>query len=154
MCTARSRFASSIKGLFSASESSFHSAPSRFEISELCILGFSCAIFLRCPLDHTMKAFIGRFTRSAVEEFDVTEELFEELLFVPPVDVLLLLLLLDPLLLLLLLLLVLLLFGGGTCVCGGEWVFILATEPTKGGGEFKEEDKDVLREVREEWVEW
>ena len=38
----------------------FHSAPSLLEISELCILGFSCAIFRRCPLDQTMNAFMGR----------------------------------------------------------------------------------------------
>lgn len=49
-----------MKGLFSDSLSNFHSAPSRFEISELCILGFSWAIFLRCPLDQTMNAFMGR----------------------------------------------------------------------------------------------
>ncbi|TNN34409.1 hypothetical protein EYF80_055425 [Liparis tanakae] len=61
---ARSRFASSMKGRFSASDITFHSAPSRLLISELCILGFSCAIFLRCPRDHTMNAFIGLFTRS------------------------------------------------------------------------------------------
>ena len=52
--------ASSMKGLLSRSESSFQSAPSRFEISELCIFGFSWAIFLLCPRDHTMKAFMGR----------------------------------------------------------------------------------------------
>ncbi len=53
------RFASSMKGRLSTSVSSFQSAPSRLEISELCILGFSCAIFLRWPRDQTMKAFIG-----------------------------------------------------------------------------------------------
>ena len=53
------RFASSMNGLLSTSVSSFQSAPSRLEISELCILGFSCAIFLRWPRDQTMKAFIG-----------------------------------------------------------------------------------------------
>ncbi len=42
MCSARSRFASSMNGLFSSSVSNFHSAPSRLLISELCILGFSC----------------------------------------------------------------------------------------------------------------
>ena len=52
--------ASSMKGLLSRSESSFQSAPSLFEISELCIFGFSWAIFLLCPRDHTIKAFIGR----------------------------------------------------------------------------------------------
>lgn len=55
-----SRFASSINGLFSPSVNSFHCAPRFFDISELCILGLSCAIFRRCPRDHTMKAFIGR----------------------------------------------------------------------------------------------
>lgn len=55
------RFASSINGRFSDSLNNFHSAPRRFEISELCIFGFSCAIFLRCPLDHTINAFMGRF---------------------------------------------------------------------------------------------
>ena len=53
------RLASSIKGLLSASVKSFQSAPSLLDISELCILGFSCAIFLRWPRDQTMKAFIG-----------------------------------------------------------------------------------------------
>ena len=48
-----------MKGLLSTSVRSFQSAPSRLEISELCILGFSCAIFLRWPRDQTMKAFIG-----------------------------------------------------------------------------------------------
>lgn len=51
--------ASSMNGLFSLSLNNFHSAPSLFEISELCILGFSCAIFLLWPLDHTIKAFMG-----------------------------------------------------------------------------------------------
>lgn len=51
--------ASSIKGLFSPSLKSFHSAPNLFDISELCIFGFSCAIFRLWPLDHTIKAFIG-----------------------------------------------------------------------------------------------
>ncbi|TNN39673.1 hypothetical protein EYF80_050150 [Liparis tanakae] len=54
-----SRLASSMYGLFSDSESSFHSAPSLLLISELCILGFSCAIFLLWPRDQTMKAFMG-----------------------------------------------------------------------------------------------
>ena len=48
-----------MKGLFSSSVKTFHSAPSLFEISELCIFGFSCAIFRRWPRDQTMKAFIG-----------------------------------------------------------------------------------------------
>ncbi|TNN56859.1 hypothetical protein EYF80_032955 [Liparis tanakae] len=61
---ARSRFASSMNGLFSASVITFHSAPSRLLISELCILGFSCAIFLRWPRDQTMKAFMGLLIRS------------------------------------------------------------------------------------------
>lgn len=49
-----------MNGLFSISVSSFHSAPRRLLISELCIFGFSWAIFLRCPRDHTMNAFMGR----------------------------------------------------------------------------------------------
>lgn len=52
--------ASSINGRFCISVSSFHSAPNRLLISELCIFGFSTAILRRCPLLHTMKAFIGR----------------------------------------------------------------------------------------------
>uniref|UniRef100_A0A1B0AQS3 Uncharacterized protein n=1 Tax=Glossina palpalis gambiensis TaxID=67801 RepID=A0A1B0AQS3_9MUSC len=55
------RFASSINGRFCSSVSSFHSAPKRFDISELCIFGFSCAILRRCPRDHTINAFIGLF---------------------------------------------------------------------------------------------
>lgn len=35
--------------------------PSRFDISELCILGCSAAFLRRCRRDQTMKAFIGRF---------------------------------------------------------------------------------------------
>jgi len=53
-------FASSINGRFSISDRIFHSAPSLFEISELCIFGFSCEIFLLWPLDQTMNAFMGR----------------------------------------------------------------------------------------------
>lgn len=49
-----------MNGRFSISVSSFHSAPNLLDISELCILGLSWAIFLRCPRDHTMKAFMGR----------------------------------------------------------------------------------------------
>lgn len=49
-----------MNGLFSISVSSFHSAPSLLEISELCIFGLSWAIFRRWPLDQTMKAFMGR----------------------------------------------------------------------------------------------
>ena len=64
MCMARNLLASSMNGRFSCSDNNFHSAPRRLLISELCILGFSCAILRRCPLDHTMKAFIGRLTLS------------------------------------------------------------------------------------------
>lgn len=46
-------FASSIKGRFCDSVSSFHSAPSLLEISELCIFGFSTAIFRLWPRDQT-----------------------------------------------------------------------------------------------------
>ena len=49
----------------SGSERRFHSAPSRFEISELCILGLSRAMRRRWPRDHTMNAFIGRLMRDA-----------------------------------------------------------------------------------------
>lgn len=56
-----------MNGRFSDSERSFHCAPKRFDISELCILGLSDAIFLRCPRDHTINAFMGRFTLSALE---------------------------------------------------------------------------------------
>lgn len=55
------RFASSMNGRFWHSVNSFHSAPSRFDISELCIFGLSCAIFRRWPRDQTIKAFIGLF---------------------------------------------------------------------------------------------
>lgn len=48
-----------MNGLFCISDSSFHSAPNLFEISELCIFGFSTAIFRLWPLLQTMKAFIG-----------------------------------------------------------------------------------------------
>lgn len=54
------RFASSMNGRFCISESSFHSAPNRLLISELCILGFSTAICRRWPRLHTINAFIGR----------------------------------------------------------------------------------------------
>ena len=64
MWTALNRLASSMKGRFSVSESNFQSAPNRLEISELCIFGFSWAIFLLWPLDQTMNAFIGLLTRS------------------------------------------------------------------------------------------
>ncbi len=64
MWTARSLLASSIKGRLSISDNTFHSVPSLFEISELCIFGFSWSIFLRCPRDQTIKAFIGLFTLS------------------------------------------------------------------------------------------
>lgn len=57
-----------MNGRFSESVSNFHSAPSRLEISELCILGFSRAIFLLCILDQTINAFIGLFTWSSVLE--------------------------------------------------------------------------------------
>lgn len=48
-----------MKGLFWASDSIFHSEPSLRDISLLCILGFSWAIFLLWILDQTIKAFIG-----------------------------------------------------------------------------------------------
>lgn len=38
------------------------SLPNLLEISELCILGFSRAIFLLCILDQTINAFMGLFT--------------------------------------------------------------------------------------------
>lgn len=58
--TYRNRFASSMNGRFCPSVSNFHSAPKRFDISELCIFGLSWAILRRCPRDQTMKAFMGR----------------------------------------------------------------------------------------------
>ena len=61
----RSRFDSSMNGRFSSSVIVRHCSPSRLLISELCIFGFSWAIFRRCPRDHTMKAFIGLFTLSS-----------------------------------------------------------------------------------------
>ena len=68
-----------MNGRLSVSESSFHSPPSRFEISELCIFGFSCAIFRRWPRDHTIKAFIGRFTLfGSLESSTCLFELFTE----------------------------------------------------------------------------
>jgi len=67
-----------MNGLFSASVNSFHSAPRRLLISELCIFGLSCAILRRWPRDHTMKAFMGRFTRSSFA-FDLDDP-------VPPVE--------------------------------------------------------------------
>lgn len=48
----------------------FH-LPKRLDISELCILGLSCAIFLRCKRDHTMNAFIGRLICSSFWRFVV-----------------------------------------------------------------------------------
>ena len=48
--------------------------PSLLLISELCILGFSWAIFLLCPLDQTMNAFIGLFILSVFSfRFEVDE---------------------------------------------------------------------------------
>ena len=83
MCLARILFASSMNGLFWVSVNIFHSEPSLREISELCILGLSCAILRRWILDHTMNAFIGRLMCSFLslagevddEEGDVEEEL-------------------------------------------------------------------------------
>ena len=148
MCTARSLFASSMNGLFSASVKSFHSAPSLFDISELCILGFSCAILRLCPLDQTMKAFIGLLTRSAAAL--AAALLLLELLLVALLTVPLLLLFA----LLLLVLILLLLLEEGTCVCGGEWELILPTLPCEGGGEFNAEDRVEFSAVSEGWVTW
>ena len=83
MCLARILLASSMNGLFWVSVNIFHSEPSLREISELCILGLSCAILRRWILDHTMNAFIGRLMCSFLslagevddEEGDVEEEL-------------------------------------------------------------------------------
>lgn len=41
-------------------------SPSRLEISELCILGLSCAILRRWSRDQTMKAFMGRLMWSSL----------------------------------------------------------------------------------------
>ena len=49
-------------------------SPNRLEISELCILGLSCAIFLRCIRDHTMKAFMGRLMCSSLPFSFLVEE--------------------------------------------------------------------------------
>ena len=65
-----SLLASSMKGLFSTSDSIFHSAPSRLEISELCIFGLSCAILRRWPLDQTMNAFMGLLMWSLDDDDD------------------------------------------------------------------------------------
>lgn len=70
------RLASSMNGLFSLSFSNFHSAPKRFEISELCIFGFSWAIFLLCPLDQTIKAFMGLLICSWPECNGLGEDIF------------------------------------------------------------------------------
>ncbi len=86
MWSARSLLASSMNGLFSSSESNFHSAPRRLLISELCIFGFSCAIFLRCPRDQTMKAFIGRLTWSQLELEEDRELLLEHPATLHPLD--------------------------------------------------------------------
>lgn len=64
--TNRKRFASSMNGRFWPSVSSFHSAPNRFEISELCIFGLSWAILRRWPRDHTINAFMGLLMCSTV----------------------------------------------------------------------------------------
>ena len=65
MCASRSFFASSMYGLFSSSDSAFHCVPSRLLISELCIFGFSSAIFFLILRDQTMNAFIGLLTLSS-----------------------------------------------------------------------------------------
>ena len=65
MCASRSLLASSMKGRLSSSESAFHWVPSLLEISELCIFGFSSAIFFLIFLDQTMKAFMGLLTLSS-----------------------------------------------------------------------------------------
>src|SRR6218665_21577 len=62
MWMALRRLASSMKGFLSTSDMAFQRTPSFFEISELCIFGFSSARVFRWTLDQTMKAFIGRFT--------------------------------------------------------------------------------------------
>ena len=59
-----------MKGRFSTSVNTFHSDPSRLDISELCILGFSWAILRLWPLDQTMKAFMGLLICSAEAEAD------------------------------------------------------------------------------------
>lgn len=70
-----SRFASSMNGRFWHSVSSFHSAPKRLEISELCIFGLSWAILRRWPRDHTMNAFIGRLIWSCCD-FNIVCDIF------------------------------------------------------------------------------
>ncbi|CAD6211797.1 GSCOCG00003836001-RA-CDS [Cotesia congregata] len=61
MWSCRSRSASSMKGLLSASSNVFQRLPSRLLISALCMSGCTSQIFLRSICDHTMNAFIGRF---------------------------------------------------------------------------------------------
>ena len=78
MCCARILLASSMKGLFWVSVSIFHSEPRRREISELCILGLSWAIFLLCIRLHTINAFMGRLMCSFLSlAGEVEEELGE-----------------------------------------------------------------------------
>uniref|UniRef100_A0A915J827 Uncharacterized protein n=1 Tax=Romanomermis culicivorax TaxID=13658 RepID=A0A915J827_ROMCU len=61
--TDKIRLASSMNGRLSNSVNCFHSTPKRLLISELCIFGFSWAIFRRWPRDQTIKAFMGRLIR-------------------------------------------------------------------------------------------
>ena len=84
MCCALSRLASSIKGCLSRSASSFQRVPSRRLISELCIFGFSWAIFRRWPLDQTMKAFMGRLTCDSRDDWLLV---VDDWLLGPPVGV-------------------------------------------------------------------
>lgn len=78
MCIARNRFASSMNGHLSFSESFFHSAPRRFEISELCILGLSTAILRLCMRDQTINAFMGRFTCESLDVLGLLSKPFGE----------------------------------------------------------------------------
>ena len=58
-----------MNGCLSRSANSFQRVPNRREISELCIFGFSWAIFRRWPRDHTMNAFMGLLTCESREDW-------------------------------------------------------------------------------------
>ena len=59
-CKTLSLSASFMKGWRSSSFRAFHLQPSSFEISALCLSGWTSTILRRSSCDHTMKAFIGR----------------------------------------------------------------------------------------------
>ena len=59
-CKTLSLSASLMKGCLSSSFRAFHLHPSSFEISALCLSGWTSTILRRSNWDQTMKAFIGR----------------------------------------------------------------------------------------------